>query len=67
MNQSNSVPPGFEPFPQGLGFADVLQSLYIKRGAQHIALGLSVSQPDLNGINICHGGVLMMMADICCA
>jgi acyl-coenzyme A thioesterase PaaI-like protein len=51
MTRNSQIPDDFTLVPAGVGFADVLAPLFIK----------------LNGINICHGGVSMILADICCA
>ncbi len=67
MTNECQLPDGFAPFPDGVGFANSLGQLYLKRDNQKIILGLSVEQHHLNGIALCHGGVLMMLADICCA
>jgi uncharacterized protein (TIGR00369 family) len=58
------VPEGFEPVPDGLGFTDVLQPLYRKVQGESISLGLLVDSQHSNTMGICHGGVLMTLADI---
>ena len=67
MKNQDMLDDGFEAFPRGLGFADAISPIFIKTGQAGIVLALRVEQNHLNGINICHGGVLMMLADICCA
>nr|WHW29777.1 putative PaaI family thioesterase [uncultured bacterium] len=67
MQDDDLLDAGFEAFPRGLGFADTIAPLFIKSEKTAIVLALKVEQKHLNGINICHGGVLMLLADICCA
>ena len=63
---SGEVPAGFEELPAGLGFTDVLRPVY-RRGGDVPAIGLFVQPQHTNLIQICHGGVLMTMADIAAA
>ncbi len=58
------VPEGFERVPEGLGFTDVLQPLYRRLEGGAISLGLVVDRRHSNTMGICHGGVLMTLADI---
>jgi uncharacterized protein (TIGR00369 family) len=57
------VPEGFERLPQGMGFTDVLQPVYRKEGKPP-AIGMFVEETHTNLLNICHGGVLMTLADL---
>lgn len=57
------VPEGFEELPAGLGFTDVLRPVYRKQGDPP-AIGIFVREPHTNLLNICHGGVLMTLADV---
>lgn len=56
-------PPGFEEMPEGLGFTDVLRPVY-RRAGDIPAIGMFVQPAHTNLINICHGGVLMTLADV---
>jgi len=60
---TKEVPTGFEELPEGLGFTDVLRPLY-RRAGDIPAVGMFVQSQHANLINICHGGVLMTLADI---
>jgi len=57
------APPGFEKLREGFGFADVLQPLY-RRAGDTPAMGMYVRERHINTLGICHGGVLMTLADI---
>ena len=48
---------------EGLGFTDILRPLY-RRAGDRPALGMFVQAQHTNLINICHGGVLMTLADV---
>jgi uncharacterized protein (TIGR00369 family) len=61
------VPAGFVPLPGGLGFSDNLQPIYRRREGDRVALGLVVARQHGNSMGICHGGVLMTLADIAAA
>jgi uncharacterized protein (TIGR00369 family) len=60
---TQGVPAGFEEVPEGLGFTDVLRPVY-RRGGEHPAMGMYVRAEHTNLLSICHGGVLMTLADI---
>ena len=62
-----SVPLGFDPLPQGLGFTDTLQPVYRKVAEDGAIFGLVVGPQHINSMGICHGGVLMTLADITAA
>jgi uncharacterized protein (TIGR00369 family) len=70
MSQNDfKVPEGFTELPEGLGFTDVLRPVYrrepdAKRG---LCLAMKVQANHGNMIGICHGGVLMTLADIAAA
>ncbi|MBT4522940.1 MAG: PaaI family thioesterase [Halieaceae bacterium] len=66
MNDENvaAVPAGFEQLPEKLGFADVLQPWYRRVQGDRISFGLIVEAQHCNMMEICHGGVLMTMADM---
>jgi uncharacterized protein (TIGR00369 family) len=57
------APQGFAALPEGLGFTDVLRPVYRKEGDPPI-IGMFVREPHINLLNICHGGVLMTLADV---
>ena len=62
-----TIPEGFEPLPEGLGFTDNLKPCYRKQDGDSIIFGLRVEPPHGNSMGICHGGVLMTLADIAAA
>ncbi len=53
--------------PTGLGFTDKLQPLYVCRQGEQARVGLRVQVEHGNSIGICHGGVLLSLADIAAA
>ncbi len=57
------VPEGFVELPEGLGFTDVLRPVYRREG-EFPAIGMFVQPQHANLISICHGGVLMTLADV---
>lgn len=61
------VPEGFTPIPRGLGFTDKLQPTYRRLSNGRITIGLVVMPQHGNTLGICHGGVLMTLADIAAA
>jgi len=67
MSEAVDIPEGFERVPDGLGFTDNLQPLYLRRTAEGVAFGLRVGEPHINLMGICHGGVLMTLADVAAA
>lgn len=62
-----AVPEGFELLPEGLGFTDRLRPCYRKQEGDAVVFGLRVEQQHGNSMGICHGGVLMTLADIAAA
>lgn len=64
MASNNNPPPGFEPFPQGLGFIDALQPLFRRVDDNRVTFGLRVAAHHCNTLGLCHGGVLTSLADI---
>jgi uncharacterized protein (TIGR00369 family) len=64
---TREIPEGFEPMPEGLGFTDILQPLYRRERDGRVALGMFVQKNHTNMLNICHGGVLMTLADVAAA
>ncbi|MBA6412031.1 PaaI family thioesterase [Parahaliea sp. F7430] len=67
MSQSVNPPEGFEPVPAGLGYTDSLQPLYRRIDDDLVSFGLSVAEQHLNVMGLCHGGVLMTLADVAAA
>ena len=61
------VPPGFERLPSGLGYTDSLQPSYRRIEGEGASFGLVVEAQHGNSMGICHGGVLMTLADITAA
>ena len=60
-------PEGFEQLPSGLGFADALAPLYRLVTDDKASFGLVVCEQHANTMGICHGGVLMTLADMTAA
>ncbi len=69
MSQRNLdlVPPEFERVPLGIGFTDCLQPLYRSITPDAVSFGLLVEPQHGNLMGICHGGVLMTLADVTAA
>ncbi|MCB1705356.1 MAG: PaaI family thioesterase [Halioglobus sp.] len=61
------VPAEFEQLPSGLGFTDSLQPSYRRIAGDKAHFGLVVQAQHCNTMGICHGGVLMTLADITAA
>jgi uncharacterized protein (TIGR00369 family) len=61
------TPEGFEELPEGLGFSDILRPLYRRVTDQGLEMGMYVQSRHTNMLNICHGGVLMTLADVSAA
>ena len=69
MNETTieQVPEGFTRIPEGLGFSDNLQPVYRRVEGDSVSFGLVVEKQHGNLMGICHGGVLMTLADITAA
>jgi uncharacterized protein (TIGR00369 family) len=67
VTDQENVPQGFEPLPEGLGFTDSLQPIYRCVAEDSVSFGLHVAAHHSNSLGICHGGVLMSLADITAA
>ena len=63
----DTVPEGFVPMPAGLGFTDTLQPSYRRIEGDSVSFGLVVATQHSNSLGICHGGLLMTLADITAA
>jgi uncharacterized protein (TIGR00369 family) len=61
------VPEGFEQLPEGLGFTDSLSPCYRRVDEEQVSFGLIVQAQHSNTMGMCHGGVLMTLADIAAA
>lgn len=61
------IPQGFTALPMGLGFTDAIAPCYRCVSDETISFGLVVSDVHANTMGICHGGVLMTLADIAAA
>jgi len=66
MNES-LIPQGFKLLHTGLGFTDAIQPVYRQITDEGISFGLVVTDVHTNSMGICHGGVLMTLADIAAA
>ncbi|MCP5131053.1 MAG: PaaI family thioesterase [Pseudomonadales bacterium] len=64
---TDQVPEGFSPVPRGQGFSDNLQPSYRRIEGDSVSFGLVVQSQHGNLMGICHGGVLMTLADIAAA
>ena len=64
---AESAPQGFELLPTGLGYTDSLQPSYRRIDGETASFGLVVEAQHCNSMGICHGGVLMTLADISAA
>ncbi len=62
-----TVPAEFERLPAGLGYTDSLQPVYRRIAGEDVSFGLLVEAQHGNLMGICHGGVLMTLADITAA
>ena len=60
----DAVPEDFERLPTGLGFIDRLQPLYRLLEDENTRFGMLVTAQHCNTMGMCHGGVLMTLADI---
>jgi uncharacterized protein (TIGR00369 family) len=62
-----AVPEGFTRLPTGLGFTDNLQPCFRRVEGESVSFGLVVEQQHGNVMGMCHGGVLVTLADITAA
>lgn len=61
----DAVPAGYQPFPIKEGFVSHNGPLYIRRDADgRITVAFRVARKHLNGGGVCHGGMLMTLADM---
>ncbi len=61
------VPEGFELMPEGLGFVDGMKPLYRRYRNNTVDFGIQVGPQHCNSLGICHGGVIMTLADLAAA
>lgn len=66
-NPVEPVPLDFECLPRGLGYTDSLQPIFRRIAQESASFGLVVEAHHGNMMGICHGGVLMTLADIAAA
>ncbi len=59
-----SIPEGFAPFGVDKGFANHIGPLYWKLSSDAAEMGFRVLPHHLNPAGICHGGVMMTVADM---
>lgn len=64
MTEQADIPDGFEQIPTGLGFTDKLQPVYRRIDECGVSFGLRVGESHVNLMGICHGGVLLTLADV---
>ncbi len=60
----DKVPEGFERVPEGFGYTDSLQPVYRRVDGTDVSFGLVIQARHGNSMGICHGGVLMTLADM---
>jgi len=59
-----AIPEGFVPFPINIGFVDLIGPLYMKPADPEGVIGFLVEDKHVNPVGICHGGMLMAVADM---
>jgi uncharacterized protein (TIGR00369 family) len=65
--EHEEVPADFQLLPEGLGFTDAIAPCYRKISDNRASFGLLVLPQHANTMGICHGGVVMTLADITAA
>lgn len=61
---NNKIPEGFVPFPKMPGFLETTGPLYVNYTDTEARLGILVEKKHVNIANICHGGMIMTLADM---
>ncbi|WP_025897747.1 PaaI family thioesterase [Sneathiella glossodoripedis] len=61
---TNKIPEGFVPFPEFPGFLETTGPLYVNYTDTEARLGILVEKKHVNIANICHGGMIMTLADM---
>jgi len=67
VTADSAIPEGFERLPEGFGYVDSMQPVYRRIAGDQVSFGLVVQAHHGNSMGICHGGVLMMLADMTAA
>lgn len=57
-------PPGYHPLPLPDGFYRTIGGLWGRRVGDRLTLGFRIGRNHVNGIGICHGGMMVTIADI---
>ena len=63
-NMKNKIPEGFVPFPKMPGFLETTGPLYVNYTDTEARLGVLIEEKHVNIANICHGGMIMTLADM---
>lgn len=66
-SESGQIPADFERLPEGFGYTDSVQPVYRRIEGEEVSFGLVVQPHHGNSMGICHGGVLMTLADMTAA
>ena len=61
---SSPVPPGFHPFRLTGFFYDTIGPLFARYAGGRLSLGFRCDERRCNVMRICHGGMLMTLADL---
>lgn len=61
---SCSPPPGFHPFALKGFFYDTIGPLYARYSGGRLSLGFRCDERRCNVLGVCHGGMLMTLADL---
>tara|TARA_R110002110_G_scaffold406421_1_gene626237 strand:- start:31490 stop:31948 length:459 start_codon:yes stop_codon:yes gene_type:complete len=67
LDTEHPLPEGYESLQTGLGYTDTLQPCFRRIVGSEVSFGLWVDKQHSNSMGICHGGVLMTLADITAA
>ncbi len=63
-NSLTSAPEGFVPFPFEQGFSALIGPLFFRPSGKDVAFGFRVEDKHANPAGICHGGMMMTVADM---
>ncbi|MFW6027263.1 MAG: PaaI family thioesterase [bacterium] len=61
-DKAGELPEGFLPFPNDIGFAELIGPLFVHPGRR--AIGFRVEARHCNPLGICHGGMMMTVMDM---
>jgi hypothetical protein len=64
MKRQMPAPEGFIPFPVDFGFIGMAGPVHVKAGSKNTVMGFRVEEKHLNPGGICHGGMMMAVADM---